>query len=454
MAKNIVVLGGGESGTGAALLAKQKAYDVFLSDHGIILEKYKKELYESGIPFEEGGHSEKKINAADIIIKSPGISNDAPVIRNAIAAGVEIAGELEFALRFVKGKVIMITGTNGKTTTTLLCHHLLKSAGLDAGLAGNVGNSLSRLLLERDYDCYVLEVSSFQLDDMTRARADIGVLLNITPDHLDRYNFSFEAYAASKFQILRNTAKEDIFIYNAENAAIQSLIEKFKSEASYVPVGFKCVSNRGLYADEHCIHIANGEAIFHIPLSELPMRGKHNAVNMMAAIAVALAMGISTDQIALALKTFVNIPHRLEFVGEFQGVRFYNDSKATNVEAVWYALDSFHDPVIWIAGGIDKGNDYRRIEDLVKDKVRTLIALGIDNHSLVNSFRPILTEIYSTDSMYTAVTYAFNLAKSGDIVLLSPACSSFDLFRNYEERGNKFKEAILSVHQHINQKAI
>ncbi|MCC5930039.1 MAG: UDP-N-acetylmuramoyl-L-alanine--D-glutamate ligase [Cyclobacteriaceae bacterium] len=454
MAKSIVVLGGGESGTGAALLAQQKAYNVFLSDQGLIPERYKKELLHAGISFEEGGHSLEKIITADIIIKSPGIANDAPVVSAAITAGIEIIGELEFALRFAAGKVIMITGTNGKTTTTLLCHHILNSAGLDAGLAGNVGNSLSRLLLERSHAYYVLEVSSFQLDDMKLARADIGVLLNITPDHLNRYNHSFDSYAASKFQILRNTTKGDVFIYNAEDASISTLLDTYRTTARYVPVGFNAVPKEGIWSDSDQIYISDGQKTFHIQLNELPLRGKHNATNMMASIAVALALEISLDQIKAALKTFVNVPHRLEFVGEFKGVRFYNDSKATNVEAVWYALESFNEPIIWIAGGVDKGNDYRRIEDLVRKKVRVLIALGIDNHSLVHTFRGTVDEIYSTDSMYTAVKYAYNLAQKGDVVLLSPACSSFDLFRNYEERGNKFKEAVLGADQHLNQKAI
>jgi UDP-N-acetylmuramoylalanine--D-glutamate ligase len=454
MTKSIVVLGGGESGTGAALLAQQKAYHVFLSDHGLIPEKYKKELLQAGISFEEGGHSLEKIITADIIIKSPGIANDTPVVSAALAAGIEIIGELEFALRFTEGKVIMITGTNGKTTTTLLCHHILISAGLDAGLAGNVGNSLSRMLLVQSHACYVLEVSSFQLDDMNLARADIGVLLNITPDHLNRYNYSFETYAASKFQILRNTGKGNVFIYNAEDATINALLETYKTDASFVPIGYKAVSKEGIWSDNDQIYVSDGQKTFHIQLNELPLRGKHNATNMMTAIAVAMEMGLTTDQIEAALKTFVNIAHRLEFVGEFMGIRFYNDSKATNVEAVWHALESFHEPIIWIAGGIDKGNDYQRIEVLVKDKVRALIALGIDNQKLVNAFSPVLDEIYSTDSMYTAIKYAFNLAKNGDVVLLSPACASFDLFRNFEERGNKFKEAVLSVHQHLNQKAL
>lgn len=454
MAKRIVVLGGGESGTGAALLAKQKAYDVFLSDQGLIAEKYKKELHDAGIEFEEGGHSQDTINAADLIVKSPGIANDAQVIIEATGAGIEIAGELEFALRFVQGKVIMITGTNGKTTTTLLCHHLLKSAGLDAALAGNVGNSLSRLLIEKSHNCYVLEVSSFQLDDMIHAKADIGVLLNITPDHLNRYNNSFGQYAASKFQILRNTGKDDVFIYNEDDTTVKSLLEKYRSEARYLPVGFHPTGDQGIWADEENIHVVEGENTFLIPLDQLPLRGKHNAVNMMTAIGVAKEMGLSSEDIAAGLKSFINVPHRLEFVGEFQGVRFYNDSKATNVEAVWYALESFHEPIVWIAGGIDKGNDYRRIEELVKDKVRLLIALGIDNHGLIAAFNNKVQEVYSTDSMFTAVKYAFNLAKKGEVVLLSPACSSFDLFRNYEERGNKFKEAVLGIHQHLNQQAI
>ncbi len=452
MDQKIVILGGGESGTGAALLARQKGYDVFLTDNGILAEKYKKELHTSDIAFEEGRHSEEKILEADLVVKSPGIPDNAPLVQKLKAGGTEVIGELEFAFRHANGKVIGITGTNGKTTTTLLTYHLLNNAGVNVGMAGNIGYSFSRMLAIEKHDYYVLEVSSFQLDGLSSAKFDIAVLINITPDHLNRYENSMELYTASKFRICQNMQADDVFIYNASDANVVNNLALASTAPARLAVGFNRNDELGGWLADEQLHFLNLYGAYALPVAGLPLRGKHNIINMMCAIEVALVCGLSWEQIKGGLQTFKNAPHRLEYICEINGVKFYNDSKATNVDAVWYALESFKEPIVWIAGGIDKGNDYSQIMPLVRQKVKALVGLGEDNGKLESAFRSVIKEIYSTDSMFTAVKFAFSCAKPGDVVLLSPACASFDLFRNYEERGEIFREATLGLSNMLNEK--
>jgi UDP-N-acetylmuramoylalanine--D-glutamate ligase len=445
MKKKIVILGGGESGVGAAILAKRKGYDVFLSDYGIIPGKNKKTLAQNDISFEEGMHSTEIILNATEVVKSPGIPDNAPLIIQIINNKIPVISEIEFAIRHSKAKIIGITGTNGKTTTTLLTYHLLKENGLNVGLAGNVGYSLAHQVADQDREYFVVELSSFQLDGMYKSKLHIAMLLNITPDHLDRYDNNFSKYVDSKFRIVRNMRKGDHFIYNEGDPNISAKMKSLKSQVEKNPISLsKSESTTAYLADKYLI-FKEGDKTKKLSKEILPIRGKHNMLNSMAAIQVARKLDFDWDSILKALKTFENAPHRLEFAGNIKGVDFYNDSKATNVDALWFALESFEQPIVLIMGGTDKGNDYTQIDELVKDKVKSIIALGIDNTKIETHFRSYGMDLTSTDSIFQAVEIAFSKAAENEVVLLSPACASFDLFKNYEERGERFKEAVWAL---------
>lgn len=443
--KRIVIIGAGESGTGAALLAKAKGYDVFLSENKNIKDKFKAELVEANVDFEEGTHTTDKILNADLIIKSPGVPDKEDIIKLIHKKGIEVIDEIEFGFRFLKGKVIAISGTNGKTTTTLLTYHLLREAGLDVALAGNVGESLARKVAIRDHDWYVIEISSYQLDGTTSFRPDIGLLLNITPDHLDRYEYKFENYINSKFRLLANMNREDQFIYYKEDPVLQREVANRQITPQCKGISLKNDESSIAFFDGIKMNFKIGKHSFSVTQSETTLKGPHNLINTMAAVSAATLVGLSNDQIKAGLKTFKNAPHRLESVAKISGVEFVNDSKATNVDSVIYALGSYTAPLIWIAGGVDKGNNYDLIKDQVKEKVKTLICLGTDNGKLKKYFAGIVPQIQETQSVKELVRMALKAAASGDVVLLSPACASFDLFKNYEDRGNQFREAVLEL---------
>lgn len=445
--KKVVVLGAGESGVGAALLAKSKNLEVFVSDFGQISEKYKNVLIANEIEFEEGKHTQTKILDADVCVKSPGIPEKVSIVQEIIKSNIAVISEIEFAYQYTNAKFIAITGSNGKTTTTLLTYHLLESAGLSVGLAGNIGDSLAKQVIEDQYDYYVLELSSFQLDNMYQFKADIAVLLNITPDHLDRYEYKFENYIASKYRILQNLSERDYFIYYLEDVTLSKTLlnESLTQVPSHLPVSLQQEVSEGAYVkDEHLNFTINNQK-YTLPLSVIQLKGVHNLINSLVAISTAITLDISIEKITEGLKTFVNAPHRLEKVTSIQEVIYVNDSKATNVDAVKYALDSFDEPIVWIAGGVDKGNDYTEIENLVKEKVKALVCLGTDNTALTSFFTGKIDQIVETNSMESAVNIATELAKKGDYVLLSPACASFDLFKSYIDRGDQFKEVVKSL---------
>lgn len=448
MSKKIVILGAGESGTGAALLAKAKGFDVFVSDQGAIKDKYKTELLTAGVAFEEETHTAEKVLAADLIIKSPGIPDKTELIKQAKAKHIEVIDELEFGFRYLAGKVIAITGTNGKTTTTLLTYHLLKTAGFNVALAGNVGESLARKVASGSYDWYVIEISSFQLDGTKTFRPEIGILTNITPDHLDRYDYKMENYINSKFQLVRNMTESNYFIYYADDAVTGSEVPQRQISSNKIPVSLKQTATQVHYSGDQMV-FQFGETSFTLRQSETTLKGPHNLINTMAAVSAAYLAGVKIESIKAGLKTFVNAPHRLESVGTIKGVEFVNDSKATNVDSVVYALGSYDQPLIWIAGGIDKGNDYNIIKADVAKKVKALICLGKDNEKLKAFFGGIVSEIKETQTVKELVRLALDSARRGDVVLLSPACASFDLFKNYEDRGNQFREAVLELKREV-----
>jgi len=454
MSKRIVILGAGESGTGAALLAKVKGYEVFVSDQGQIKANYKAELTRESIEFEEGQHTAEKIINAKLVIKSPGIPDKAEIIKKVRASGIEMIDEIEFAVRFVRGKVIAVTGTNGKTTTTLLTYHLMRSAGFKVALAGNVGESLARKVVNDEVDWYVLEVSSFQLDGTTTFKPHIAILLNITPDHLDRYEYKMENYINSKFKILQNMGPEDHFIYYSEDPVTTAEVARRKMVPHVLKVSLRDQSTQ-VHFDGKKMSFSLGKGLFHIVQSDTTLKGPHNLINTMSAVSATYLAGASLDSIQSGLKTFKNAPHRLETIATISGVEFVNDSKATNVDSVVYALGSYQGHIlIWIAGGIDKGNDYTIIKDEVKAKVKVLICLGKDNDKLRKEFSDVVSTIYETQSVKALVRLAMQVAQKGDVVLLSPACASFDLFRNYEDRGNQFREAVLELKNETEKAAV
>ena len=441
--EKLVVLGGGESGVGAAILGKVKGFEVLVSDSGTLKQNYRDELKAESIEFEEGGHTESRVMAATLVVKSPGIPETAPLVVKLREQGTPVISEIEFAGRYSKAKFIGITGANGKTTTTLLTHHILTTAGFNASLAGNVGFSMARQVARgNEPDWYVIELSSFQLDDMYDFRCDIAVLCNITPDHLDRYDHDFGNYARAKYRITQNMGPEQQFIYNADDKGTLAYFNN--PTAASFPVSTigrsDCVN-----AYQDTIQIAVAQRPFYFNVDELPIKGLHNIYNSMMAMTAALLAGAEPQKVAEGMRTFRNAPHRLELVRTLDGVDYINDSKATNVDAAWYALDAQTRPVVWIAGGKDKGNDYSVLFDLCRAKVKALICLGKDNQKLLDNFKGVIPTIVDTHSLADCVAACHDLAKAGDVVLLSPCCASFDLFTSYENRGDLFRQEVLNI---------
>ncbi len=439
----IAILGAGESGVGAAILAKKNNFNVFVSDNGQIKQEYKNVLLQHDIKFEEGRHSNNLILDAEEVIKSPGIPDNSAVIQEIRKKGIPVISEIEFAARYTQAKKICITGSNGKTTTTLLTYHILKKAGYKVGLAGNVGNSFALQVAENDFDYYVLEISSFQLDGMYSFKADIAVLMNITPDHLDRYDNNFMNYADSKFRIVQNQTTTDALIYCFDDEVIVTELAKRNVQSKLYPFSINnSFVGEGVYIKGKELIINIKENITSMKLDELALQGKHNAYNSMAAGIASRLLEIRKETIKQCLSDFQNIEHRLERVANIHGIEFINDSKATNVNSTWYALESMQKPVIWIVGGLDKGNDYSPLKNLIKAKVKAIICLGIDNKKLYSAFADLVPTIAETQDMKEAVDIAYHLGVPDDVVLLSPACASFDLFENYKDRGNQFKTAV------------
>ncbi|QOW11161.1 UDP-N-acetylmuramoyl-L-alanine--D-glutamate ligase [Kaistella flava (ex Peng et al. 2021)] len=438
----IVVLGGGESGVGAAYLAKKKGMNVFLSDKGAIKDEYKKQLIDAEIEFEEGQHDEARILEADWVIKSPGIPKKADIIYKINKKGIRLSSEIEFAAEFTQAKIIAITGSNGKTTTTSLIYHILKNDHLKVGLAGNIGKSFARQVADEDFDYYVLEVSSFQLDDIQNFRPFISLLLNLSQDHLDQYNYNYEDYALAKFRIAENQENDNFFIYNKDDEMSMNLLEKLAIRAKKIPFSTKEKLGEGGFINNDKITVKI-EDEFSMKIAELSLVGNHNIANSLAASIASKILKISNESIRNSLMTFQAVEHRLEQVAQIHGVTFINDSKATNVNATYFALESMNQPTIWIVGGVDKGNDYTEIENLVKRKVKAIVCLGLDNQKIIDFFKDKKDAIYSTSSMIEAVRVSKSLAEEGNTVLLSPCCASFDLFDNYEDRGHQFKNQVL-----------
>ena len=443
--KKIVVLGGGESGVGAAVLAKKEGFEVFLSDKGEIAEKYQKVLSNNGIDWEHNQHTESKILEAGEVIKSPGIPEKVPLIQKLIDQGTPVISEIEFAGRYTNAKLICITGSNGKTTTTMLIHHILKKAGLKVGLAGNVGHSFAYQVANEDFDYYVLELSSFQLDGMYDFKADIAILMNITPDHLDRYDYDMQKYVDSKFRIIQNQTEKDFFIYWADDPIISKEVEKREIKAKQLPFSDQKRIEEGAFIENEQIEININNSKLTMSVHDLALQGKHNSQNSMAGGIAARVLEIRKEIIRESLSDFQNVEHRLEFVARVHGIEFINDSKATNVNSTWYALESMNKPVVWIVGGVDKGNDYDMLKDLVTDKVKAIVALGEDNSKIINAFEGKIEQIVEAKTAMEAVGLSYQLARKDEIVLLSPACASFDLFENYEDRGNQFKHAVRAL---------
>ena len=443
--KRIVVLGGGESGAGAAVLAKVKGFEVWLSDMGEIKEKYKNLLNSYGIDWEEKHHTEEKILAADEVIKSPGIPDKAPIIQNIHSKNIPVISEIEFAGRYTDAKMVCITGSNGKTTTTLLTYHILQSAGLNVGLAGNVGNSLALQVATEHHDVYVIELSSFQLDNMYEFKANVAVILNITPDHLDRYDYKMENYVAAKFRIMQNQTSEDSFIFWQDDPIIAAQLKNLKTEARMLPFSEHDDSDAAAYVHNGEIVVNAGNGAWDINRDALSLKGLHNLYNSMAAALSASILDIKKETIRKALSDFQSVEHRLEYVDTIAGVRYINDSKATNVNSTWYALESMTQPTVLILGGKDKGNDYTEIEDFVKEKVKAIVCLGVDNDKLHKFFDDKVPAIADARSMQEAVEKCAQFATEGDTVLLSPCCASFDLFKSYEDRGEQFKACVKNL---------
>jgi UDP-N-acetylmuramoylalanine--D-glutamate ligase len=443
MGKRMIILGGGESGAGAALLAKQQGYDVFLSDGSSLKEVYRNELQQAGIGFEEGQHTEEKILAADELVKSPGIPEKNELVKKIRKKGINVISEIELAYRH-KGnsKIIAITGSNGKTTTTALTYHICKEGGFDCALVGNIGYSFARQVAQDPKPLYVVEISSFQLDDIQSFRPDIAILTNITEDHLDRYDYNFENYIRSKFRIAMNQQPGDHFIYCYDDEVTMKYLTQFNIHANQLPISMKRELPNGAFIKDGDMYIRTGTDYTSMSVYDFALKGKHNQYNTMAACVAATTMDIRKEKIRDAVQNFQSLEHRMEHVATIRGVEFINDSKATNVNSTWYALESMTKPTILILGGVDKGNDYSLITELVKEKVKAIICLGTDNRKIHEAFGNITSTIVNTASALDAVQAAFHFATKGDVVLLSPACASFDLFKNYEDRGNQFKQAV------------
>jgi UDP-N-acetylmuramoylalanine--D-glutamate ligase len=445
MKKKIVILGAGESGAGSAILAQKKGFDVFISDNGPIKEKYRKILDEHKIRWEQKKHTEKEVLTADEVIKSPGIREDAPIINKLHKKGIPVISEIEFAGRYAKGIKICVTGSNGKTTVTNLIWHILRKAGKNVAMTGNVGNSFAMAVADGSYDYYVIELSSFQLDGMFKFRAEIAVLMNITPDHLDRYGYKLQNYIDSKFRITQNQTKSDFLIYWADDPVIKAELAKKKFRMTRLPFSDTSKENMAAYIEDNELIIDYQHKTKLMTIHELALKGRHNTYNSMAAAIAGKVLNIRKDAIRESLADFQGVEHRLEPVIKVSGINFINDSKATNVNSTWYALECMETSVIWIVGGIDKGNDYSELFTIVKQKVRAVVCLGKDNRKIMEAFRDIIPTIVEANSMEEAVRSSYYLAKKGETVLLSPACASFDLFNNYEDRGRQFKAAVRNL---------
>lgn len=442
MSKRVVILGAAESGVGAAILARKQGFDVFVSDKGTIKEKYKNELIAREFDFEEGNHTEEKILKADLIIKSPGIPEKAPIIKHLREKGTPIISEIEFAGRYTNAKKICITGSNGKTTTTLLTYHMFQKAGLNVGLAGNVGQSMAWQVAEKEFDYYVIELSSFQLDGMYDFKADIAVLLNITPDHLDRYEYKMQNYIDSKFRIAQNQTADDYFIWCSDDPVLKQEMAVRKLGAHCIPFTLGTPPAEGAGIINNNLIINWEQNTFTMSILDIALQGNHNTYNSMAAGISGKAANIRNENIRESMSDFKGVEHRLERFLKVHGIEFINDSKATNINSTWYALESMTQPTVWIVGGIDKGNNYAELSDLVKSKVKAIVCLGVDNSKILEAFKGVGVDMVETQSMTDAVRSAYFLARNGDTVLLSPACASFDLFENYEDRGHQFKQAV------------
>ncbi|HET8855542.1 MAG TPA: UDP-N-acetylmuramoyl-L-alanine--D-glutamate ligase [Salinimicrobium sp.] len=443
--QKIVILGSGESGVGTAILAAKRGYDVFVSDRGKIEEKHKNSLIELGVEWEQQKHSEEKIFTADLVMKSPGIPEDAPLINRLRGKGIKVISEIEFASGYTDATIVGITGSNGKTTTTSLVHHILNNGGLDVAMAGNIGKSFARQVAVNPQEYFVLELSSFQLDGIEDFRPHIAVLTNITPDHLDRYNHNFKEYISSKFRIVKNQTEEDFFIYDSDNEIITDWLEEFPVRSKKLPFSLKNEVENGAFIKDDKITVNIDNNKFIMPTSTLALEGKHNAKNAMAAATVAQLLRIRKETIRESLENFHGVEHRLEKVLKINNVQYINDSKATNINATYYALESMESETVWIVGGVDKGNDYSELLALVNEKVKAIVCLGVDNERIISAFGNCVDNIVEAQSMDDAVKFAYQLAVKGDTVLLSPACASFDLFKNYEDRGIKFKEAVRNL---------
>lgn len=440
----LVILGGGESGVGTALLGRAKGYDVFVSDKGKIKEKYKKVLIHNEIEWEDEAHTETKILDADMVMKSPGIPDKVPLVKQIHKKGIQVVSEIEFASKFTNATIVGITGSNGKTTTATLTHHILKQE-LNVGLAGNIGDSFAKQVLENDFENYVLEISSFQLDDIIDFKPYIAVLLNITPDHLDRYDYQFENYIKSKFRIVANQTKDDYLIYDADDEVIVNHLKNNPVQSTLLPFSLEKIIENGAYLDKENIKITIDNTQIIMPTNNLTLEGKHNIKNAMAASTVAHLLKIRKQTIRESLENFQGVEHRLEHVLKINKVQYINDSKATNVNATYYALESMDAPTVWIVGGVDKGNNYEELFPFINEKVKAIICLGVDNEKLMNNFGNMVDVIIETQFMSEAVKIAYKVADAGDNVLLSPACASFDLFENYEDRGRQFKNAVRNL---------
>jgi UDP-N-acetylmuramoylalanine--D-glutamate ligase len=438
----LVVLGGGESGIGTAILGKEKGYDVFVSDFGKIKENYKEVLINKGIEWEDEKHTESLILNADVVMKSPGIPEKAAIVKKLIEKGIPVISEIEFAAPFTKAITIGITGSNGKTTTTMLTYHLLKSAGLNVGLGGNIGKSFAEQVAEDKYDSYVLELSSFQLDGIINYKPHIAIITNISPDHLDRYDYKYENYIDSKFRITMNQTEEDYLIYDADDEAISEWLQKNKTRAKLIPFSLTKTFEEGAFIKNNTMETIINQEEFKMETESIALEGKHNLKNAMAATSVAKLMQIRKATIRESLSNFQGVEHRLEKVLKIQNVQYINDSKATNVNATFFALDSMNTPTVWIVGGVDKGNDYNELMALVREKVKAIICLGVDNRKIIDAFGNVVDIMVEVNTMTEAVRMAQHISEKGDTVLLSPACASFDLFENYEDRGRQFKDAV------------